>query len=150
MLGRAGRPDYHDRGVVYLLVEPGGTYFGGMEMTEDQVAFDLLEGGVAPVAASYDDATAAEETLANLVVAGTRAKRVNDRMVGRLDTQRALEELLAGGLIEGLEVTPRGRVACEHFLTPGDVDWLRRQLEGGVDPLDVVARYEVREMERGE
>ncbi|MFP4591337.1 MAG: DEAD/DEAH box helicase [Halobacteriales archaeon] len=149
MLGRAGRPDYHDRGVVYLLVEPGGIYHGGMDRTEEAVAFELLEGGVAPVEATYDDETAAEETLANLVVAGTRAKRVNERMVGALDTQRALALLLEAGLIEGLDATGRGRVAVEHFLTPGDVDWLRRQLEGGVDPLDVVARYEVREMQRG-
>ncbi|MFW6449043.1 MAG: DEAD/DEAH box helicase [Halobacteriota archaeon] len=148
MLGRAGRPDYHDRGVVYLLVEPGGTYHGGMDRTEEQVAFELLEGGVAPVEATYDDETAAEETLANLVVAGKRAKRVNERMVGALDTQRALARLLEAGLIDGLDPTGRGRVAVEHFLTPGDADWLRRQIEGGVDPLDIVARYEVREMER--
>lgn len=33
MLGRAGRPDYHDRGTVYLLVEPDCSYHSSMEGT---------------------------------------------------------------------------------------------------------------------
>ncbi|NIX19683.1 MAG: DEAD/DEAH box helicase, partial [Actinobacteria bacterium] len=64
MLGRAGRPDYHDRGVVWLLVEPDGVYHGGMERTEDEVAFALLKGEMEPVAADYDEDAQVEETLA--------------------------------------------------------------------------------------
>ncbi len=148
MLGRAGRPDYHDRGVVYLLVEPGGVYFGGMERTEEAVAFDLLDGEMDPVGGTYDVETAAEETLANLVVGGSRAKELNERMVGEVPTQRALERLLSAGLIDGLAATPRGRVAVEHFLTPAEVDWLLGQLGHQADPLDVVARFEATEEER--
>ena len=44
MLGRAGRPDYHDKGKVYMLVEPDCSYHNSMEMTEDEVAFKLLKG----------------------------------------------------------------------------------------------------------
>ena len=148
MLGRAGRPDYHDKGVVYLLVEPGGVYHAGMDRTEEEVAFDLLVGEMGPVEATYDPETSAEETLANLVVAGRRAKAVNERMVGEVDTQRALAVLLGANLIEGLDVTPRGRVACVHFLPPGDIGWLTDQLNRGTNPLDIIARYEVRQSDR--
>ena len=147
MLGRAGRPDYHDRGVVYLLVEPGAVYYGGMDRTEEQVAFDLLDGEMDPVGGTYDIETAAEETLANLVVAGARAKQLNDRMVGEVPTQRALERLLSSHLIDGLAATPRGRVAVEHFMTPEEVDWMLGQVGHRPDPLDVIARFEAREEE---
>ncbi|MFW6153418.1 MAG: DEAD/DEAH box helicase, partial [Halobacteriota archaeon] len=86
MLGRAGRPDYHDRGVVYMLVEPDGVYHASMEETEDEVAFRLLKGEMEPVSMRYGEVAAIEETLANLVVAGRSAKALNDRMVGELDT----------------------------------------------------------------
>ncbi len=148
MLGRAGRPDYHDRGVVYLLVEPGAVYHGGMDRTEESVAFDLLEGEMGAVGGSYDTDTSAEETLANLVVAGSRAKQLNERMIGAVDTQRALERLLAAGLLDGLAATPRGRVAVEHFLTPADIGWLLGQLGHRPDPLDVIARFEAIEDDR--
>ncbi len=147
MLGRAGRPDYHDRGVVYVLVEPGGVYHAGMARTEEEVAFALLEGEMGPTARSYDQELAAEETLANLVVGGERAKVLNDAMIGELDTQRALERLLEVGLIDGLAATDRGRVACEHFLTPTDAAWLTNEVHAQRDPLDVAARFEVRTME---
>ncbi|MFB6304544.1 MAG: DEAD/DEAH box helicase, partial [Haloferacaceae archaeon] len=145
MLGRAGRPDYHDRGVVYVLVEPDGTYHGSMEMTEDEVAFKLLKGEMEDVATAYDATAAAEETLANLVVAGAGAKRLNDRMLGDVDTERAVARLLDWGFIDGLEPTPLGRAVTEHFLAPDDAFRLLDEIRKGTDPFDVVAEMELAE-----
>jgi len=145
MLGRAGRPDYHDRGVVWLLVEPDGTYHGSMDRTEDEVAFALLEGAMEDVQTSYDEAAAVEETLANIVVAGAAAKRLNDRMVGAVPTEHAVAKLLEYGFIDGLEPTPLGRVVTRHFLSPTTTTTLREGIRSGTDPYALVADVELAE-----
>ena len=147
MLGRAGRPDYHDRGVVYLLVEPDGSYHSSMERTEDEVAFTLLKGEMEDVTARYDATAAAEETLANLVVAGAGAKRLNDRMLGEIDTERAVARLLDWGFIDGLEATPLGRAVTEHFLAPDDAFRLLDAIRRGADPSEIVAEAELADEE---
>jgi helicase len=145
MLGRAGRPDYHDRGTVYLLVEPDCTYHGSMEMTEDEVAFKLLKGEMEDVSTVYDEAAAAEETLANVIVAGKRAKRLNDRMLGDIDTTRAVGRLLEWEFIDGFAATPLGDAVCRHFLAPGDAFFLLDCIRNGLDPYETVAEMELRE-----
>ena len=145
MLGRAGRPDYHDRGVVYMLVEPDGVYHGSMEETEDEVAFRLLKGEMEPVSMRYGEVAAVEETLANLVVAGKGAKGLNDRMVGELDTTHAIGKLLEYGFISGLEPTPLGRAVTRHFLSPDQAFTILTGIRRGDHPYEVVAEVELME-----
>ncbi|MFB6091434.1 MAG: DEAD/DEAH box helicase [Haloquadratum sp.] len=145
MLGRAGRPDYHDQGTVYLLVEPDGVYHNSMEMTEDEVAFKLLKGEMEDVMTLYDETAAAEETLANVVVAGKHAKRLNDRMVGDVPTKHAVGKLLEWEFIDGFEPTPLGRAVCEHFLSPTDAFRILDCIRSGTDPYDLVAEMELRD-----
>jgi helicase len=145
MLGRAGRPDYHDRGVVYLLVEPDCSYHHSSEMTEDEVAFKLLKGEMEDVTTVYDEAAAAEETLANVTVAGKGAKRLNDRMLGEVPTTHAVGKLLEWRFIDGLEPTPLGRAVTEHFLAPDDAFRLLDGIRNGLDPYDIVAEMELAE-----
>ncbi|WP_435184819.1 DEAD/DEAH box helicase [Halobellus sp. EA9] len=145
MLGRAGRPDYHDKGTVYLLVEPDCTYHNSMEMTEDEVAFKLLKGEMEDVLTHYDETAAAEETLANVVVAGKRAKRLNDRMVGDVPTKHALGKLLQWEFIDGFEPTPLGRAVCRHFLSPSDAFRILDLIRSGTDPYGLVAEMELQE-----
>jgi helicase len=147
MLGRAGRPDYHDQGTVYLLVEPDGVYHRSQEMTEDEVAFKLLKGEMEPVQTRYDGPAAVEETLANVTVAGTHAKRLNDGMVGEVPTKYALGKLLEYDFIEGLEPTPLGHAVTRHFLSPGDAFALLEEIRTGSDGYELVARMEQRENE---
>jgi len=148
MLGRAGRPDYHDRGVVYLLVEPDCSYHNSMEMTEDEVAFTLLKGEMEDVSTVYDEAAAAEETLANVIVAGKRAKRLNDRMVGDVPTKHAVGKLLEWKFIDGFSPTPLGRAVATHFLAPTDAFRILDLVRSDVDPYDIVAAVELAEEER--
>jgi len=147
MLGRAGRPDYHDKGTVYLLVEPDGVYHHSQEMTEDEVAFKLLKGEMEPVTTRYDGAAAVAETLANVTVAGAGAKRLNEEMVGEVPTKYALGKLLEYGFIDGLDPTPLGRAVTRHFLSPDDAFTLLDGIRKGEDPADLVARMELREDE---
>ena len=139
MLGRAGRPDYHDQGTVYLLVEPGATYHGGMERTEDEVAFQLLKGEAEAIRPHYSGDAAIEETLANIVVGGARAKALNEAMIGELDTTYAIGKLLEYEFIDGLDPTPLGRAVAEHFLSPPDAFRLLSGIRGGEDPYAVVS-----------
>jgi len=142
MLGRAGRPDYHDKGTVYLLVEPDGVYHNSQEMTEDEVAFKLLKGEMEPVINRYDESAAVEETLANIVVGGSAAKRLNDRMLGEVPTKHAIGKLLEYEFIDGLEPTPLGRAVTRHFLSPDRAFLLLDGIRKGRDPFDIVAEVE--------
>ncbi|MFC6990170.1 DEAD/DEAH box helicase [Haloplanus sp. GCM10025708] len=148
MLGRAGRPDYHDRGVVYLLVEPDCTYHNTMEMTEDEVAFKLLKGEMEDVATVYDEAAAVEETLANVTVAGRGAKRLNDRMLGDVPTKHAVGKLLEWEFVDGFSPTPLGRAVTTHFLSPDDAFTMLDCIRKGMDPYDVVAELELKDEQR--
>ncbi|WP_254545473.1 DEAD/DEAH box helicase [Halomarina pelagica] len=145
MLGRAGRPDYHDQGTVYVLVEPDGSYHNSMEATEDEVAFRLLKGEMESVVTRYDEAAAVEETLANIVVAGRGAKRLNDRMIGEVPTKHALGKLLQYEFIDGARPTRLGRVVCRHFLSPKRAFVMLDGIRNGRDPYDVVADLELLE-----
>ncbi|RXK50579.1 DEAD/DEAH box helicase [Halorientalis pallida] len=147
MLGRAGRPDYHDQGTVYMLVEPDGVYHNSMEMTEDEVAFKLLKGEMEPVITRYDESAAVEETLANVTVAGKGAKRLNDRMVGEVPTKHALGKLLEYEFIDGLEPTPLGRAVTRHFLAPDQAFLMLDGIRKGKDPARIVADLELRDEE---
>jgi helicase len=145
MLGRAGRPDYHDQGTVYLLVDPDGIYHNSMERSEDEVAFKLLKGEMEPVITRYDEAAAIEETLANITVAGTGAKRLNDRMVGEVPTKHALGKLIEHEFIDGFEPTPLGRAVTEYFLEPSEAFAVLDAIRSGAHPDDIVAEIELRE-----
>ncbi|QLD90509.1 DEAD/DEAH box helicase [Natronomonas salina] len=145
MLGRAGRPDYHDEGTVYLLVEPDCTYHNSMEMSEDEVAFKLLKGEMEPVITPYDEDAAVEETLANVTVAGKRAKVLNDRMVGEVPTKHAVGKLLEYGFIDGFEPTPLGRAVTEYFLEPDEAFAMLDAIRKGADPYEIVAEIELRD-----
>jgi helicase len=148
MLGRAGRPDYHDKGTVYVLVEPDGVYHNSQEMTEDEVAFKLLKGEMESVTTRYDEESAVAETLANVTVAGSGAKRLNESMVGEVPTKHALGKLLEYEFIDGLEPTPLGRAVTRHFLSPKDAFLLLDGIRKGESPPNLVARMELKEDER--
>jgi helicase len=143
MLGRAGRPDYHDRGVVYVLVEPDCRYHGSQDQTEDEVAFRLLKGEMEPVHSRYTAEAAVEETLANLVVGGRDVAAVGDRMVGDLPTRDALAKLIDYEFVDGFEATPLGEAVCRHFLSPTEAFRILDAVRKGRDPREIVAEVEL-------
>jgi helicase len=144
MLGRAGRPDYHDRGKVYMLVEPDASYHSSMEGTEEEIAFKLLKGEMEDVVTHYDETAAVEETLANVTVGGKAAKRLNDRMLGEVPTKHALGKLLEYDFVDGFEPTPLGRAVTTHFLEPGAAFTILDGVHKEKHPYDIVADIELR------
>ena len=147
MLGRAGRPDYHDRGKVYMLVEPDAVYHGSMEGTEDETAFKLLKGEMEDVVTTYDENAAIEETLANVVVGGKHAKRLNDRMVGDIPTKHALGKLIEYDFIDGLQPTRLGRAVTTHFLDPDQAFLMLDGIRKDKHPYQIVGDIELMENE---
>ncbi|MFP4188832.1 MAG: DEAD/DEAH box helicase [Halobacteriales archaeon] len=143
MLGRAGRPDYHDRGVVYVLAEPDAVYHNSMERTEDEVALDLLKGETEDVIVDYTQEAADEQTLANIAFAGEDHRRVSEALLGEFDIDRALGRLRDAGLVRGDEITRLGHVTASRFLTLEQATTVIESVERGDDPLDTVAELEL-------
>lgn len=143
MLGRAGRPDYHDRGVVYVLAEPDAVYHSSMERTEDEVALDLLKGETEDVVVDYTQEAAHEQALANVAFAGEDHMRVTDSLLGEFDTEAALDDLRDAGLVRGDEITRLGHVAASRFLSLEQARVVIESVEHGEDPLGAVAELEL-------
>ncbi|MHA1779020.1 MAG: DUF5814 domain-containing protein, partial [Candidatus Heimdallarchaeaceae archaeon] len=80
MLGRAGRLGYHDKGKVYMLVEPGRKIYVGQAETEEEVAFALLTHPIEPVEPFLDTIQEEEEILA-IVVAKRRVQISKDKQI---------------------------------------------------------------------
>ena len=148
MQGRAGRPEFHDEGRVYLLVEPDRVYHAGMERTEDEVAFQLLEGAMADEAIRYGRRQRAEQVLANAVVAGDDHRALADGMVGDLDVDRAVADLNDALLLRDEEPTALGAVAARHFLGIDEAALLLDAVEGGWSAEAIVAELVEHDPER--
>jgi len=95
----------------------------------------------------YDESAAAEETLANVAVAGKLAKKLNDRMIGDVPTKHAIGKLLEWEFIDGFEATPLGRAVTSHFLSPDDAFLILEGIRTGKSPYEQVAALELAEQE---
>jgi helicase len=144
MLGRAGRPGYHDRGIVYLLPEPGKKYMGGKGESEDEVALRLLRGKMEDVLPEYEEEEQQEEVLANSVVARSKEDlvRLHKLTIGLDDLNSSLKALSDADLVRGIEPTWLGKAAAAHFLTPEQVLVIRKGLAEDKTPLEVAVDLE--------
>ncbi len=142
MLGRAGRPDYHDLGVVVLLADPEKRF--GKGDTEDEIAFRLLRGTLEHFGVDYGDDELLEETLSNIIVARTldEIKMLNELLLGEGDTGHLLGKLREYGFVEktnaGYLPTPLGRIVASHFLSVEQTFLIKSEVLDGRDPLDIV------------
>ena len=147
MGGRSGRPDFHDRGKVVILAEPGAVYMRESEVTEEEVAIRLLRGEMEEVAPSYGLEESSEEFAANTVVARgdeEAVRRISGLMVG--EAEPALPELMSRGLLQrrgkALDLSPLGRVMAEHFIGIERLLELRRLVGEVEDPVEIIAELE--------
>lgn len=148
MLGRAGRPDYHDKGKVVILAEPERSYHGSQQETEDKVAMRLLQGQMEHHGIRYPKGAQEEQTLANLAIKDTEEglQEMSKKMLGPVDVGSALESLSKHGLIrrgERIRPTRMGWVASGHFLTPEQATRIRELVEAGEAPIDILVELEV-------
>ncbi len=152
MMGRAGRPDFHDVGRVVILAEPGASYSRDSKLTEEEVAIQLLKGKMEEVAPEYDIEESSEEFAANVVMAHGNlrdAEKIGASMVGTGDDP--VPDMQKHHLVKisgnSIELAPLSRIMAEHFLGMNrvlDIDRLVRTME---EPLEILAELAVIEEE---
>jgi len=146
MLGRAGRPSYHDQGKVYLLPEVGRSY--GDE-TEEMQAMELLSSDVEAVNVTYSEDSQVEQFLAD-ICAGRADKftqiiqdYANEELP--LEFEEAFNIMVDYGLVKEIDgkVTPTryGRAVSMSFLSYFCADYIRKKL-GRMHPLDIALKLE--------
>ena len=101
MLGRAGRPSYHDRGIVYLLPEVGNDFAGE---SEEAMALELLESNSEDVYIEYDEESAYEQILADISSTSIKSKDELNEFYKDIDVpisiKIAIDEMEDLGLIK--------------------------------------------------
>ena len=144
MLGRAGRPGYHDKGFVYILAEPGRKFSSSRCESEDEMALHLLNGEMEDVAPEFGEAQQMEEVLANAVAARNRQdlEMLHKLTLGLDDLDTSLKALAKAGLVKGTEPTRLGSVAASHFLSPEEIKTIVEQLQKGKPTLEVAVTLE--------
>ena len=146
MLGRAGRPDYHDEGSVYLLVDPARRL---AQYTEDELAMLLLHGKVEPLEVEYSDEASLEEVLASCGCARTlpALEKLCSNMLALPSVEYCVRKLSQLGLLqlkgEQVRLTPLGRVAATSFLPPSQLLALIEHVHSKSPPLDAVVHITV-------
>ena len=147
MMGRAGRPDFHDMGKVVVLAEPGATYSRESKLTEEEVAINLLKGEMEEVSPVYDDEESSEELLANAVVCRgdpANLERICRSMVGEMIDilpvlkERKFIEVKGGKII----LSPGGRIMAEHFIGINTFDRIMSLVKVMDDPRDILAEID--------
>ncbi|VVB84256.1 ATP-dependent DNA helicase Hel308 [uncultured archaeon] len=146
MLGRAGRPDYHDRGIVVLLADPERRF--GKGDSEDEIAFRLLRGELEHFGVDYGDDELLEETLSNIVVGNRLSdiRKMDESLLGRGDLGYLLDKLGEYGFIEkkpsGFSPTKLGSIVSSHFLIVEQTFLIKDAVLRGRTPLDIVTDLE--------
>ncbi|QYZ78933.1 DEAD/DEAH box helicase [Methanofollis formosanus] len=155
MLGRAGRPDFHDQGRIVLLAEPGGTYSRTSKVTEEEMAIALLKGEMEEVAPVYDIEGSSEEFAANAIVCkGDEAevRWMEQQMVGT--TEPVLETLQKHRLVRRkqghIELSDLAGVMARHFIGVERLLLVRHLVRESDDPLEIVAEIDCTEARKEE
>lgn len=134
MLGRAGRPSYHDRGIVYLLPEVGHDFDGE---SEEAKALDLLESDSEDVFIEYDEESSYEQILADI---SSRSIKTTDELNKfykniniPVDIKTAINEMEDLGLIDivgnKLNITKYGRAVSVSFLSLEDAEYIKKSID---------------------
>jgi helicase len=112
MLGRAGRPSYHDMGKVYLIPEIGLKYD---DITEDMHAVALLESDVESINVHYTEDAVVEQVLSDLC-AGT-AHNINEIKNAYINEDIPMNINTACNLIldYGFAVERKGKISPTHY-----------------------------------
>ncbi len=146
MLGRAGRPDYHDLGVVVLLADPEKKF--GKGEAEDEIAFRLLKGELEHFGVDYGEDEMFEETLSNIVIARKLSdiKKINGLLLGEGNLDYLFEKLREYGFIEksnsGASPTKLGSIVASHFLSVEQTFLIKNAVLVGREPMDIVTELE--------
>lgn len=130
MLGRAGRPSYHDRGIVYLVPEINNKFDGE---SEEGVALSLLESDLDRVDIDYNEDETLEEILADISSNSLKnADEVHElykKIDIPMDVDSALDILYSFKMIDkDLAITNYGRAVSTSFLNVEDAEFIREHI----------------------
>ncbi|MDD3984832.1 MAG: DEAD/DEAH box helicase [Methanobacterium sp.] len=144
MLGRAGRPSYHDLGKVYLIPEIGLKYD---DETEDMRAVTLLESDVEPINVYYTDDAVVEQVLSDLCSKIARNINTLKKLYKNEDIPMDIDQisnlLLEYGLAmeknDSILPTKYGCAVSMSFLNYNDADYIKKSIRSAkiINPLDI-------------
>jgi len=139
MLGRAGRPDFHEKGKVYLLIDPLKSY---RDTTEDRVAFELLQSSDENIEIRYTEEMILENLLANICCSPDKLREFNKNSLFPIDLNKVkiLEEF---GLVKNKRATQYGRAVSVSFLNIKEAEFIRKNLNRDIlDSVVFLERFE--------
>jgi len=133
MLGRAGRPGFHEKGKVYLLVDPQTSH---SKESEDEIATHLLRGKVEDLTVELDGEGELECALA-CFASGVRIRDANEYSLWTLDESQE-KKLEANGLVRNGNVVPLGRAVSMSFLSSKESFALKKCVQNGGDLISII------------
>ena len=156
MLGRAGRPSYHDIGKVYLIPEVGRQYG---EETEDMQAVSLLESDVDPIYVQYDEDDVLEQCLADICSGRVHAFEELQNAYKNLDLPLSLDEaydvIHDAGLVKEqnnkISPTSYGKAVSVSFMDLKAAEYIKRSInlknhdkkkKHVIDPLEIAVKLD--------
>ncbi len=148
MSGRAGRPDYHDRGIVVLMPVPGKSYSSSQSDTEEEVAIKLLQGEMLSIGVEYGEAEQLEEILASIAVTSSvqDLRLIHNLMFGSFDLEKLISRLQSYRFVERkgnrITLTQFGKIVAAHFLPVSKAFLIRDAVLEDNDPLKIVTNLE--------
>lgn len=146
MMGRAGRPSYHDQGKIYLIPEVGRRYG---DDTEENMAVTLLDSDVEPIHVQYSETGLVEQVLADVCARGPSEIHEISKEFEKdeipMEIESAWNILLDQKLVkeEKNQVlpTPYGRAVSMSFLNYNDALYIRRKFRK-TKPLEIALKLE--------
>ncbi len=148
MSGRAGRPDYHDRGIVVLMPVPGKSYTSSQSDTEEEVAIKLLQGEMLSAGVEYGEAEQLEEVLASVAVTSSvqDLRKIHSLMFGSFNLDKQILRLQSYRFVERkgnkITLTRFGKIIAAHFLPVSKAFLIRDAVLEENDPLKIVTNLE--------
>jgi len=143
MLGRAGRPTYHDIGRVFLIPEIGLKYD---DETEETQAVRLLESDVESIDVHYSGESVVEQVLADICSGTTENIHyiedayVNDDLPIGVEAvcDLIVDHGFATSKNDSIFPTPYGRAVSVSFLNYQDADYIKKRIGSSkVGPVDI-------------
>ncbi len=134
MLGRGGRPSFHDKGLIYLLPEIDNVFDNS---SEEAMALSLLESGLEDIDVDYNDSGVLEEILADVCsgsnnsLSGVRKSYQNhlnsdvEMYVNELTNSKMIKHLKNGKLAP----LKYGRAVSKSFLSIENGRYIKNNLE---------------------
>ena len=150
MMGRAGRYGKHEKGKVYLILEPGAKIHSKQEETEEQVGIRLLTSPVEPVGADITFEAEQNQVLAIIsslsFVPATVLKKLHNSMYYYTNSSKKLvEPLLKYRFVyaenKGFKVSELGRATSMSFIHPPVVARIIERLPNS-EVLELIAELE--------